>query len=105
MREFMTINLSKRMATFLLFLSCFDSVVYWVSCVTQAEIDQHFINIGGNSVNLYLATIARFPIDPNCSNFNKNSTFFEDIRSTFDRNCRPAAQMAEPLFLLTGAAL
>ena len=28
MREFMTINLSKRMATFLLFLSCFDSLVY-----------------------------------------------------------------------------
>lgn len=33
--------LSKKMASFLLFLSCFDSFVYWVHCVTQAEIDQH----------------------------------------------------------------
>ena len=28
MQEFMTINLSKTMATFLLFLSCLDSMVY-----------------------------------------------------------------------------
>jgi len=35
------------MASFLLFLSCFDSVVYWVSCVSQAEIDQH-LSLGMN---------------------------------------------------------
>lgn len=40
-------NLSKTMASFLLFLSCFDSVVYWVSCVSQAEIDQH-LSLGMN---------------------------------------------------------
>jgi len=37
----LTTNLSKRMASFLFFLSCFDSLVYWVHCATQAEIDQH----------------------------------------------------------------
>ena len=64
MQEFMTINLSRSMATFLLFLSCFDSLVYckylftWnsfeepniiagVNCVTQAEIDQH-LTLGMN---------------------------------------------------------
>jgi len=47
MQEFLTINLSRRMATFLLFLSCFDSLVYWVNCVTQAEIDQH-LTLGMN---------------------------------------------------------
>jgi len=31
----------------LLFLSCFDSLVYWVNCVTQAEIDQH-LSLGMN---------------------------------------------------------
>lgn len=35
------------MASFLLFLSCFDSVVYWVNCVSQAEIDQH-LSLGMN---------------------------------------------------------
>ena len=63
--EFMIVNLSKTMASFLLFLSCFDSVVYckWktfyyrsmifichivgVSCVSQAEIDQH-LSLGMN---------------------------------------------------------
>jgi len=43
----MIVNLSKTMASFLLFLSCFDSVVYWVSCVSQAEIDQH-LSLGMN---------------------------------------------------------
>jgi len=47
MQDFMIINLSRRMATFLLFLSCFDSLVYWVNCVTQAEIDQH-LSLGMN---------------------------------------------------------
>merc|ERR1719187_2808978 len=41
MNEFGSTNLSKRMASFLLFLSCFDSLIYWVHCATQAEIDQH----------------------------------------------------------------
>jgi len=45
--DFMIVNLSKTMASFLLFLSCFDSVVYWVSCVSQAEIDQH-LSLGMN---------------------------------------------------------
>jgi len=40
-------NLSKRMASFLLFLSCFDSFMYWVHCATQAEIDQH-LSMGMN---------------------------------------------------------
>merc|ERR1712130_372702 len=39
------------MATFLLFLSCFDSLVYWVNCVTQAEIDQH-LSLGMNLLAL-----------------------------------------------------
>jgi len=45
--DFMIVNLSKTMASFLLFLSCFDSVVYWVNCVSQAEIDQH-LSLGMN---------------------------------------------------------
>lgn len=48
MNEFdITTNLSKRMASFLLFLSCFDSLIYWVHCATQAEIDQH-LSVGMN---------------------------------------------------------
>merc|ERR1712223_1686967 len=47
MQELVSCNLSRRMASFLLFLSCFDSVVYWVSCVSQAEIDQH-LSLGMN---------------------------------------------------------
>jgi len=34
-------KLSKRMASFLLFLSCFDSFIYWVHCATPADIEQH----------------------------------------------------------------
>jgi len=41
MNEFGSTNLSKRMASFLLFLSCFDSLIYWVHCATPAEIEQH----------------------------------------------------------------
>jgi len=47
MNEFDVVSLSKRMASFLLFLSCFDSLVYWVNCATQAEIDQH-LQLGMN---------------------------------------------------------
>jgi len=47
MNEFDVVSLSKRMASFLLFLSCFDSLVYWVNCATQAEIDQH-LQVGMN---------------------------------------------------------
>ena len=70
-----------------------------------SKFDQELTNIGRNSDNLYLATIARFPIDRNFSKFNENSTLFKEIRQNFDRNCQPAAQMAEPLFLLTNAAI
>jgi len=35
------------MAAFLLFLSYIDSFIYWVECVSQAEIDQH-LNLGMN---------------------------------------------------------
>jgi len=47
MNEFDVVSLSKRMASFLLFLSCFDSLVYWVNCASQAEIDQH-LQLGMN---------------------------------------------------------
>jgi len=39
--------LSKKTAAFLLFLTYFDSFLYMVSCVSQAEIDQH-LNLGMN---------------------------------------------------------
>jgi len=41
------VKLSKKMATFLLFLSCFDSFISWVECVSKAEIDEH-LNVGMN---------------------------------------------------------
>merc|ERR1719220_2270853 len=47
MNEFGVVNLSKRMASFLLFLSSFDSLLYWVNCATQADIDQH-LQLGMN---------------------------------------------------------
>jgi len=47
MQELVSCNLSRRMASFLLFISCFDSVVFWVNCVSQAEIDQH-LSLGMN---------------------------------------------------------
>jgi len=40
-------KLSKKMASFLLFLTYFDSFLYMVSCVSQAEIEQH-LNVGMN---------------------------------------------------------
>lgn len=33
--------LSKKMASLLLFLTCFDSFIYWVHCASKSEIDQH----------------------------------------------------------------
>jgi len=47
MDEFELVKLSKRMASFLLFLSCFDSLILWVHCATQAEIEQH-LSVGMN---------------------------------------------------------
>jgi len=47
MNEFENVNLTKRMASFLLFLSCFDSLVNWVHCATEAEIEQH-LSVGMN---------------------------------------------------------
>lgn len=47
MNEFELVKLSKKMASFLLFLSCFDSLILWVHCATQAEIDQH-LSLGMN---------------------------------------------------------
>lgn len=58
------------MASFLLFLSCFDSVVYWVSCVSQAEIDQH-LSLGMNLLarGAYSDALSHFHVavdaDPN----------------------------------------
>lgn len=40
-------KLSKKMASFLLFLAYFDSFLYMVDCVSQAEIEQH-LNLGMN---------------------------------------------------------
>jgi len=45
--DFEISKLSKKMAAFLLFLSYIDSFIYWVECVSQAEIDQH-LNVGMN---------------------------------------------------------
>jgi len=33
--------LTKKMASLLLFLTCFDTFIIWVQCVTKSEIDQH----------------------------------------------------------------
>jgi len=44
---YVDVMLSKKMAAFLLFLAYFDSFVYWVECVSQAEIDEH-LNVGMN---------------------------------------------------------
>jgi len=47
MEEFELANLSKRMASFLLFLSCFDSLMLWVQCATKEDIEQH-LSLGMN---------------------------------------------------------
>ena len=41
MQELVGCNLTRTMASFLLFLSCFVSGLYWVDCVTQAEVLSH----------------------------------------------------------------
>jgi len=45
--ELDVVKLSRKMASFLLFLSSLDSFIYLVSCVSQAEIEQH-LNVGMN---------------------------------------------------------
>merc|ERR1719400_2232617 len=35
------IKMTKKMASLLFVLTCFDSLMSWVECATQAEIDQH----------------------------------------------------------------
>jgi len=35
------IRMTRKMASFLFILTCFDSLITWVECVSQAEIDQH----------------------------------------------------------------
>jgi len=35
------ITMTKKMASFLFILTCFDSLMSWVECATQKEIDQH----------------------------------------------------------------
>jgi len=42
--------LTKKMASFLLFLSCFDSFILWVRCVSKSEIDQH-LTMGMNMLS------------------------------------------------------
>merc|ERR1711976_1012663 len=41
------ITMTKKMASFLFILTCFDSLMSWVECATQKEIDQH-LTLGMN---------------------------------------------------------
>lgn len=65
-------TITKKMASLLLFLTCFDSFVFWVHCVSQAEIEQH-LTMGMNllSRGAYSDALSHFhaAVDADPSNY------------------------------------
>merc|ERR1711970_1305504 len=82
------------MASFLLFLSCFDSFLYWVSCATQAEIDQH-LQLGMNLLarGAYSDALSHFhaAVDADPGTYHD----YVELLKLYDKNSNGTMMLAE----------